>query len=325
MRRAAAAQQPRTRSRAAASPAAAALALEPPRLTRPFFSMAQWYSAEDWLPAAVDAVAARVQAASGGAALHVLDAGVGTSPCLFALAALRPERYAALHGVDFAPAAVEFLQRRALEAAANGTHGGLKFWAADARTLHGVPDTSVDVLLDKGCLDCFVTGDGGAHDVAAYLEAVARVLRGPNARVLLLAVNAADVPRLLATGEIAPDAHAGGGGRSGIAWYAIQWSVEATTRCEAHCIFLPLLRRGADKAALRPAAGAWTQRLWVEETVAFAEKHMLVCAPQPPPQGAPSPALRCHECGRVHAWAASGGPARASCTCGNKLRRFALS
>ena len=163
-------------------------------------------------------MAARVQAASGGAALHVLDAGVGTSPCLFALAALAPQRYAALHGVVFAAAAVAFLQRRAEEAAASGLHSGLKFWAADARTLHGVPDASVDVLLDKGCLDCFVTGDGGVEDVAAYLAAVARVLRGPNARVLLLAVNAADVPRLLATGEIAPDAHAGGGGRSGIAW-----------------------------------------------------------------------------------------------------------
>ena len=178
----------------------------------------QWYSAEDWLPAAVDAVAGRVQAACGGGALHVLDAGVGTSPCLFALAALRPARYAALHGVDFAAAAVAFLQRRAEEAAAAGVHAGLRFWAADARTLHGVPDASVDLLLDKGCLDCFVTGDGGAEDVAAYLAAVARVLRGPHARVLLLAVNAADVPRLLATGEIAPDAHAGGGGRSGIAW-----------------------------------------------------------------------------------------------------------
>ena len=76
---------------------------------------------------------------------------------------------------------------------------------------------------------------------------------------------------------------------------------------------------------MRPAAGAWTQRLWVEETVAFAEKHLLVCAPQPPAQGAPCAALRCHECGRVHAWAAGGGPPRASCACGNKLRRFALS
>jgi len=168
----------------------------------------------------VDAVATRVQAASGGARLNVLDCGVGTSPCLFALAALSPTRYSALHGVDFAPAAVAFLQRRAEEAAAAGTHAGLRFWAADARSLDGVADASVDVLLDKGCLDCFVTGDGGAEDVAAYLSAVARVLRGPHARALLLAVNAADVPRLLATGVVAPDAHAGGGGRSGVAWCA---------------------------------------------------------------------------------------------------------
>ena len=84
-------------------------------------------------------------------------------------------------------------------------------------------------------------------------------------------------------------------------------------------------RRGADKAAAKPAAAAWVPRLWVEETVAFQEKHMLVCAPQPPPPDAPAPALRCHECGRVHAWAAGGGPPRAACACGNRLRRFALS
>ena len=187
---------------------------------------------------AVDAVAERVQAASGGGALNVLDVGVGTSPCLFALAALQPQRYAALHGVDFAAAAVAFLQRRAEEAAASGLHGGLKFWAADARTLHQtVPDASVDVLLDKGCLDCFVTGDGGVDDVAAYLAAVARVLRGPNARVLLLAVNAADVPRLLATGGIAPDAHAGGGGRSGIAW-CVHHCLRAQCAAELTCALL---------------------------------------------------------------------------------------
>ena len=195
---------------------------------------------------AVDAVAERVQAASGGGALNVLDVGVGTSPCLFALAALRPERYAALHGVDYAHAAVQFLQRKAEEAAAAGTHAGLKFWAADARALDGVPSASVDVLLDKGCLDCFVTGDGGAEDVAAYLAAVARVLRGPHARALLLAVNAADVPRLLATGEIAPDAHAGGGGRSSIAWCAPR---------------RPHTHARASDAALARCAGAQTRLL----------------------------------------------------------------
>jgi len=259
-------------------------------------SFYEWYSAEDWLHVAVDDVGARVSEALGGAPLRVLDVGVGTSPCLFALAALRPERYAALHGVDFSPAAVAFLQS---QAQATDAHPGLRFWTADARELAGVEDASVDVVLDKGCLDCFITGDSGVNDVGEYLRALQRVIAGPHARVLLLAVNAADVPRLLATGETVPDPHAGGGGRSGIAW-------------------------GARKAETR-AESAWTQTLWVEGVVAFAEKHLLICAPVPPGEGAAPPTLRCHECGRTHAWSAGGGVTRAACPCGNRLKRFALS
>jgi ubiquinone/menaquinone biosynthesis C-methylase UbiE len=165
----------------------------------------------------VEAVAARVRRDTGRAALACLDVGVGTSPLLFALAAAAPDAWSALHGVDFAPSAVAFL---AAQAARPGAHPRLRFWAGDARELDGVPDASVDVLLDKGCLDCFVTGDGEA-DVARYLAAVARVLR-PDGRALLLAVNGADVPRLLARGEIAPDPHAGGGAGAAAgrgAWY----------------------------------------------------------------------------------------------------------
>ncbi len=149
-------------------------------------------------------MAARVRAATGRAALRALDVGVGTSPLLFALASSSPAGWEALHGVDFAPAAVAFL---AAQAAQPGAHAGLHFWAADARELQGVPDASVDLLLDKGCLDCFVTGDAAPDDVTRYLAAVARVLR-PDGRALLLAVNGADVPRLLARGEVAADPHA---------------------------------------------------------------------------------------------------------------------
>jgi SAM-dependent methyltransferase len=263
----------------------------------------RWYSAEDWLPVAVEAVAARVRRDAGLDALDALDVGVGTSPLLFALAAAAPSAWRALHGVDFAETAVAFL---AEQAARPGAHAGLRFWAADARELAGVPDASVDILLDKGCLDCFVTGDGEA-DVARYLAAVARVLR-PHGRALLLAVNGADVPRLLARGEIVADPHAGSG--MGAAAGRCAW--------------------GAAKQVGADAAGAaWVQRLWVEETVAYAEKHVLVCRPTPPPEGAPPPPLRCHECGRRHVSAAfappGDAPPKPTCACGNRLRRFALS
>ena len=128
----------------------------------------------------------------------------------------------------------------------------------------------------------------------AGLEGSVRPVPGSNppraeaGRVLLFAVNGADVAHLLATGEVIPDPHAtnsAAGGARAAAW-------------------------GADKAAAASGAGSngggdgdggaepWQQRLWVEEVVAYSEKHLLVCCAEPPGEGAAPPTLRCHECGR---------------------------
>lgn len=252
-----------------------------------------WYSAEEWLPLAVEAVAARVRAASGRAALDVLDSGCGVSPLLFSLAEAQPEGWRTLHGVDFAEEAVQFC---AQQAALEGKHGGLRFSTGDARALD-VPDASSDIVLDKGCLDCFVSGDG-EEDVARYLRELSRVLRRPHGRVLILAVNGADVPHLLATGEIRPDGSCAG--RKGAAVSGAAW---------------------AESKQQNGRTEPWEQLLWVEETVAYHEKHLLVLAPQQPQK---APQLRCHACGRVQARVV--GPDMAEkCACGNKLRRFALS
>jgi len=255
----------------------------------------EWYSAEEWLPAAVEAVAARLRKSSGASTLAALDVGVGTSPLLFALAAAQPAAWSQLHGCDFAPAAIAFMEA----AAAKDGHPGLRFFVDDARQLAAVPSSSVDVLCDKGCLDCFVTGDGDTRDLDAYLAAAARVLR-PGGRALLLAVNGADVPHLLATGCVVADPHAGAGAGSRAAW-------------------------SAAKAKAAAPGGTWEQRLWVEECVAFREKHLLVCTTTP----CAAPSIRCHECGRRHSYPAfpqpGEAPPRAACSCGNKLKRFALS
>lgn len=60
-----------------------------------------------------------------------------------------------------------------------------------------------------------MTGDGEG-DVHRYLATLARVL-APGGRVLLFAVNGADIPRLLRTGEVAPDPYCGAG-RAAAAW-----------------------------------------------------------------------------------------------------------
>ena len=243
----------------------------------------------------MEAVAARVRAASGEPALAALDVGCGVSPLLFSLAEAQPGGWSTLHGVDFAEEAVAFC---AEQAAQDGKHAGLRFSTGDARALD-VADASAHIVLDKGCLDCFVSGDG-EEDVARYLRELSRVLRRPHGRVLILAVNGADVPHLLATGEIRPDAscagrRGGAPGGGGAAW--------------------------AESKQRNGRAEPWEQLLWVEETVAYHEKHLLVLAPQAPDK---APRLRCHACGRA---AASGvGPDMAEkCACGNKLRRFALS
>lgn len=201
-----------------------------------------------------------------------------------------------MHGVDFAEGAVQFCS----QAAGRHPHGGLRFTVGDALALEAcAPDGCADVVVDKGCLDCFVSGAGEA-DVGRYLAQLARVVRKPHGRVLLLAVNGADVPHLLLTGEI---------------------------RADPHCASSSVARRAGawgDAKRARQTAKEHGQLLWLVETVACAEKHLLVLAPQPPSSEARVAPLRCHECNRRHACGV-GAATPDKCPCGCKLRRFALS
>ena len=75
------------------------------------------------------------------------------------------------------------------------------YHVADARDMRDLyPDKSFDVVFDKGCLDCFVTGDGEA-DIARYLHEVSRVLT-PGGRALFVCVNGSDVAELLTSGGV---------------------------------------------------------------------------------------------------------------------------
>jgi ubiquinone/menaquinone biosynthesis C-methylase UbiE len=251
-----------------------------------------WYTSSCWLPVAAEAVAQRVRTVCGREALDGLDVGCGVSPLLFSLAEAHPSGWSSLHGVDFSAQAVAFCASEAVKA---GRHAGLRFTVGDARKLDA-PDASADLVLDKGCLDVFVSGEGQA-DVRGYLAQLSRVVRRPHGRVLLLAVNGADVPHLLATGEVLADASCSQP-RSGTARQSA-WA-ESKRDC---------------------AAEPWTQLLFVEETVCYAEKHLLVLSPQ---QLEKPHMLRCHACGRASArLVAPDMPEK--CACGNRLRRFALS
>jgi|EP01049_Picozoa_sp_SAG25_P000438 ubiquinone/menaquinone biosynthesis C-methylase UbiE len=85
------------------------------------------------------------------------------------------------------------------EAARRGVSAQLAYRQADCRHLDAVYDAeSFDLIIDKGCLDCFVSGRGHA-DISAYLLQLRRLL-SPAGRLLLLPVNGSHIPTLLATG-----------------------------------------------------------------------------------------------------------------------------
>ena len=192
----------------------------------------------------------------------------------------------------------------------------------------------------QGCLDCFVSGRGHA-DIAQYLAQLQRLL-APAGRLLLVPVNGAHIPTLLATGSIVREAH-----------MTRKTDTQSTTAGVA-----PLANRRrfpacdalppADIAAYADAAwrehcappegceveaeadgGAvaasteqsWQQRVFIEKVVAMEEKHMFVCALQPPQNGL-RPTLDCGACGK--SYRSEDYPDR--CTqCESKLARWCLS
>lgn len=136
----------------------------------------------DWYSAAGAVYAAAMREVAVRPSATVLDVGCGTAAHL---AALVP--FANVTGVDFAASVVQ---------AASTLAPAVDFACADARHLP-FRAGSFDVIVDKGCLDCFV--GGGAADRAAYLRELRRVLR-PRGALVLCSVSGVDVVTLLRDG-----------------------------------------------------------------------------------------------------------------------------
>ncbi len=208
-----------------------------------------------------------------------------------------------------------------------------------------------DAVL-QGCLDCFVSGRGHA-DIAVYLAQLQRLLAPPAGRLLLVPVNGAHIPTLLATGSIVREAHmthrSEGNGQASAratglserrrfpacdALSAADIAAYADAAWKEHCA----PRTGCDgegegegqekgegegegAATLASAQRDWQQRVFIEKVVAMEEKHMFVCALQPRQDGL-RPTLDCGACGE--SYRSEDYPDR--CTrCQSKLARWCLS
>ena len=137
--------------------------------------------------------------------VRMMDVGTGTSPLLFTL--VEREKFSAVQGVDWSHRAVEYMNRQASQ---RGVAEQLQYKQADGRYMvgEGLPyePGSFDIVIDKGCLDCFVSGRGH-NDVAAYLAQLALLLNSDEGTLILLPVNAAHIPTLLHTGAIVRETH----------------------------------------------------------------------------------------------------------------------
>lgn len=197
----------------------------------------------------------------------------------------------------------------------------------------------------QGCLDCFVSGRGHA-DIAVYLAQLRRLLAPPAGRLLLVPVNGAHIPTLLATGSIVREAHmtqrsegqtsnshasAGGAGRTEPRRFpacdalpAADIAAYADAAWEEHCAPRGGCEGEGEGGEAGPPASArrdWQQMVFIEKVVAMEEKHMFVCALQPLQNGL-RPTLDCGACGK--SYRSEDYPDR--CTrCQSKLARWCLS
>ena len=117
-----------------------------------------WYSAAGAMYAAARRELTRIKGRKG----RVLDVGCGTASHLAALA-----KHADVTGVDFSETVI---------AANNAREEGVTYVCEDVSKL-SFEDGSFDVILDKGCLDCFVSApDASFARREAFLRSVTRVL-----------------------------------------------------------------------------------------------------------------------------------------------------
>ena len=117
---------------------------------------------------------------------RVLDVGCGTASHLAALA-----EYGAVTGVDFSARVVELCKELYAE-------GGVTYVQGDARDLSMFESGSFDVILDKGCVDCFVSSETATYEQRnAYLSEVARLLDPGCGVFVLCSVCGVDIVTLM--------------------------------------------------------------------------------------------------------------------------------
>eukprot|EP00696_Hemimastix_kukwesjijk_P000100 gnl/Hemi2/10151_TR3521_c0_g1_i1.p1 gnl/Hemi2/10151_TR3521_c0_g1~~gnl/Hemi2/10151_TR3521_c0_g1_i1.p1 ORF type:complete len:359 (+),score=114.36 gnl/Hemi2/10151_TR3521_c0_g1_i1:42-1079(+) len=152
-----------------------------------------WYSAEELLVQQIVALAKKLRP-DAYQDVRVLDVGTGTCPLLFTLA--QQHGFRKLTGVDFSERAINFDIRRAAKEQLQ-----IQFDVMDAKNLT-FPSASFDIVVDKGCLDCFVNGGSSPEGLAQYLSGLARVLEPAAGCLLVVAVCPADIVHLLATATV---------------------------------------------------------------------------------------------------------------------------
>ena len=314
-----------------------------------------WYSTEEWLSECVTSIAAELPASIAGRSLDLLDVGVGTCPLIFELARMVVNsygdacdgggggggssggsggvRWGNLVGVDFVESAMEAMNARALEEFGSIGSGdeapSIHFHAADARDMSPAlgSSASFDVVFDKGCLDCFVSGDGEG-DISRYLREVARVLRERDGRALFVSVNGADVVEMLRSQgrNLREDSHC-------IQPAAGNPSAAARAKWRAKKQQSAATQKGDDG----PGGEGRRERGRVLELLAiyaYEQKHCYVCRSVDPsvsgtecasgsPQSKGTITIHCGVC-RSRSWAYPDFPAECP-QCANKLQRFALS
>lgn len=336
-----------------------------------------WYGGDGLQESIVCAVKQQAAASTPDAPLaaRVLDVGTGTDTLLFAL--VEGAGFTDVHGTDWSHRACDYMTEQSAE---RGLTNRLQYRQADGRRLDDAYEAgSFDVVLDKGCLDCFVSGRGHG-DIATYFGQLRRLLTPGTGRLLLIPVNGAHIPTLLATGAVVREAHmqqhgkkpgggsaqqqqqrspacealsasqitaakdeawrqhcaaaasdAGGGGTEGA-----EGGAEAEAESSRTARLDTLLQGGEGKAAARLTAWAllhqsniteekWVQPLFIEKVIATEEKHIFVCAAEPPPLLAARPSPPPLECGGCGSKFASRSYPEVCGRCRNKLVRFALS
>lgn len=251
-----------------------------------------WYSSVAWLTEYV-ADCARLIAEVRGASpqtIKVLDVGCGTSPLLFTLN--EELGFKCLYGIDFCHGAID--RCHAYLAANNLNNDELSFQVMDSTDMSKFETDSFDIICDKGCLDCFVSGEGHAQ-IDRYLSEVARLL-SDDGQFLLVPVNGADVPFLIEHGSVRRDRQASGRVTEEV---ACKW--EQSKAFSRSCPYNPPLH--------------------LHSVTAREDKHLYIYGKRPPSR--PVNTITCGQCLATYPYPV-GFPATCA-KCQSHLPRFALS